>query len=56
MDIMIVCQDCRGSGYRVRIYGFSSVTKGNADILVPRSCSLCSGSGRLLISGWSAKD
>jgi len=56
MDVAIVCQDCHGSGYRVRIYGFFSVTEGHAELLVPRNCVPCSGSGRLLTPGWSAKD
>ncbi|GLU47461.1 hypothetical protein [Nocardiopsis ansamitocini] len=53
MDIAIVCQDCHGSGYRVRVYGYMSVD-GHAEMLVPRDCLSCGGSGRVLTSGWSA--
>ncbi|TDQ55118.1 hypothetical protein [Actinorugispora endophytica] len=54
MDIAIVCQDCHGSGYRVRVYGYVSADDDHAEMLVPRDCEPCNGSGRILTSGWSA--
>ncbi|MBB4931972.1 DnaJ-class molecular chaperone [Lipingzhangella halophila] len=53
MDIAIVCQCCQGSGLRVNVVGYSGrdVT---GEMVVPRPCDDCDGSGRIPSLGWSS--
>lgn len=51
---MIVCQACQGSGLRVTVvgYGGSDLT---GEMVVPRRCRECDGSGRVRTSGWTSR-
>ncbi|MDS1269903.1 hypothetical protein RIF23_06300 [Lipingzhangella sp. LS1_29] len=52
MDLAIVCPSCQGAGYRVVVVGYAgSDTAG--EMMVPRECAACSGTGRVVTSGWS---
>lgn len=52
MDLMIVCRACQGSGLRVNVANYT----GNdlaGEMVVPRRCTDCAGSGRIRTTGWS---
>ncbi|GAA3746055.1 DnaJ-class molecular chaperone [Spinactinospora alkalitolerans] len=52
MDLVIVCPDCHGTGYRVAVFAYAgSDTTG--EMMVPRECRGCDGAGRVTTSGWS---
>ncbi|GAA4911977.1 hypothetical protein [Streptomonospora salina] len=53
MDLLIVCQACQGSGMRVAVVGYSGSDL-TGEMVVPRRCSECTGSGRMRTSGWTA--
>ncbi|MBB6171815.1 DnaJ-class molecular chaperone [Nocardiopsis mwathae] len=53
MDVAIVCQSCQGSGLRVGVVGYAG-GDGVGEMVVPRRCADCTGSGRLLTTGWTA--
>lgn len=53
MDIAIVCQGCQGSGLRVNVVGYRSHDT-NGEMVVPRPCDACDGSGRIPSFGWSS--
>ncbi|WP_141923256.1 hypothetical protein [Haloactinospora alba] len=53
MDLTIVCQGCQGSGLRVNVVGYTGSDL-YGEMVVPRPCGDCHGSGRILTTGWSA--
>ncbi|WP_158562842.1 hypothetical protein [Marinitenerispora sediminis] len=52
MDIAIVCLDCLGTGFRVTVVGYAG-DDATGEMVVPRKCRGCDGSGRVRTSGWS---
>ncbi len=53
MDIAIVCQGCQGSGLRVNVVGYYGRDT-TGEMVVPRPCFECDGSGRIPSLGWSS--
>ncbi|WP_067970108.1 hypothetical protein [Nocardiopsis trehalosi] len=53
MEIVIVCPACQGSGLRVTVVGYSGSDL-SGEMVVPRRCTDCSGSGRRPTPGWGA--
>ncbi|SKA37555.1 hypothetical protein SAMN02745673_04734 [Marinactinospora thermotolerans DSM 45154] len=47
-----MCPDCHGSGYRITVVGYAGSDL-TGEMLVPRECRGCAGTGRMTVSGWS---